>query len=232
MSSPDTSFLDDAELARAAAPVAAALGLAPDGGATAWPDAVATHLIATFDGPRPGVLHLGVDGEAARALVADPSRTVELLGPVLGALGIPTDDVDVEPLAPAGPAARVPTRCLTSPDGGTAFALELGEPAGAARPFEPTPLPAAGPQGHGAGSALDVLEDIDMSVTVELGRTRLAIRDLRALAAGMVVEIDRAAGAPVDVLVNGSPVASGEIVVIDDEFAVRITEIAGASGRP
>ncbi|MBW8826843.1 MAG: flagellar motor switch protein FliN [Acidobacteria bacterium] len=66
-----------------------------------------------------------------------------------------------------------------------------------------------------------------MSVTAELGRTKMTVRELLALAPGAVVELDRAAGSPVDVLVNGTLVARGEVVVIDEEFGIRISEIVG-----
>lgn len=74
---------------------------------------------------------------------------------------------------------------------------------------------------------LDLLHDVEMAVTVELGRTRMAVRDLLSLAPGAVVELDRAAGSPVDVLVNGKLIARGEVVVIDDDFGIRISEILG-----
>lgn len=70
-----------------------------------------------------------------------------------------------------------------------------------------------------------LLRDVEMGVTVELGRTRMTVRDLLALAPGTIVELDKAAGSPVDVLVNGTLMARGEVVVIDEEFAVRISEI-------
>jgi flagellar motor switch protein FliN/FliY len=73
---------------------------------------------------------------------------------------------------------------------------------------------------------LTVLNDVMMTVTAELGRTTMPIRDLLNLSPGMVVEIDRIAGAPIDLLVNGRRIAVGEVVVIDEEFGVRITEIA------
>ncbi len=79
--------------------------------------------------------------------------------------------------------------------------------------------------------ALELLSDVEMEVTVELGRTSMPIRDLLSLQPGMVVEIDRAAGAPIDVLVNGRRIASGEVVVIDEEFGVRITEIVAVGDR-
>jgi flagellar motor switch protein FliN/FliY len=75
--------------------------------------------------------------------------------------------------------------------------------------------------------SLDLLADVEMGVTAELGRTRMTVRELLALTPGSVVELDRMAGSPVDVLVNGTLVARGEVVVIDEEFGVRISEIIG-----
>ena len=77
----------------------------------------------------------------------------------------------------------------------------------------------------GVGQDLDLLADVDLQVSVELGRVRLKVRELLRLGEGSVVELDRAAGAPVDVLVNGSLIARGEVVVVDDELGVRITEL-------
>ena len=64
-----------------------------------------------------------------------------------------------------------------------------------------------------------------MNVTVELGRAVMQVRDLLSLRQGSIIELDRAAGAAVDVLVNGTLVARGEVVVIDDELGVRVTEL-------
>lgn len=72
---------------------------------------------------------------------------------------------------------------------------------------------------------MDVLADVPMDVTVELGRTTMHVRELLALGPGSVVELDRLAGAPVDVLVNGTAVATGNVVVVDNELAVRIIDI-------
>lgn len=77
----------------------------------------------------------------------------------------------------------------------------------------------------GTSADLEMIADITMSVTVELGRVKLPVRDLLALREGSLLELDRVAGAPVDVLVNGSLVARGDVVVVDDELGVRITEI-------
>ena len=77
----------------------------------------------------------------------------------------------------------------------------------------------------GLGQDLDLLADVDLQVSVELGRVRLKVRELLRLGEGSVVELDRAAGAPVDVLVNGSLIARGEVVVVGDELGVRVTEL-------
>ena len=69
-----------------------------------------------------------------------------------------------------------------------------------------------------------------MDVTVELGRTRMTVRELLSLAPGAVVELDRAAGSPADLLVNGRLIARGEVVVVDEEYGIRITEIVTGDG--
>jgi flagellar motor switch protein FliN/FliY len=73
---------------------------------------------------------------------------------------------------------------------------------------------------------IELLHGVDMEVTVEIGRTRMTVRDLLELAPGAVLELDRAAGSPADLLVNGRLIARGEVVVIDEDFGLRITEIA------
>ena len=81
--------------------------------------------------------------------------------------------------------------------------------------------------GLGATGDLDLLGDVALTVTVELGRVRLPLRELLALQEGSVLELDRLAGAPVDVLANGTPVARGDVVVVGDELGVRISELLG-----
>ncbi|WP_343996845.1 flagellar motor switch protein FliN, partial [Nocardioides dubius] len=72
---------------------------------------------------------------------------------------------------------------------------------------------------------IEMLHGVDMEVTVELGRTRMTVRDLLALSPGAVLELDRAAGSPADLLVNGRLIARGEVVVVDEDFGLRITEV-------
>ncbi|MBK7722284.1 MAG: flagellar motor switch protein FliN [Austwickia sp.] len=74
---------------------------------------------------------------------------------------------------------------------------------------------------------IDLLRDVLMGVSVELGRTRMTVQEILGLTPGSIVELDRAAGAPVDVLINGKLIAHGEVVVVDEEFAVRISEVVG-----
>lgn len=77
---------------------------------------------------------------------------------------------------------------------------------------------------------LDLLMDVEMKVTVELGRTQMPIREVLPLGPGSIVELDKLAGEPVDILVNGIVVGCGEIVVVEEKFGVRVTEVL-AGGR-
>jgi flagellar motor switch protein FliN/FliY len=78
---------------------------------------------------------------------------------------------------------------------------------------------------------LDMVLDIPVQLTVELGRTRIPIRNLLQLAQGSVVELDRLAGEPLDVLVNGCLVAQGEVVVVNDKFGIRLTDVIAPDER-
>jgi len=78
---------------------------------------------------------------------------------------------------------------------------------------------------------LDLLLDVPLSVTVELGRTRMTIQELLSLGPGSVVELDKVAGEPLDIVVNDRLVARGEAVVVNDKFGIRITDIVSKSER-
>ncbi|ROP66912.1 flagellar motor switch protein FliN [Curtobacterium sp. PhB115] len=80
--------------------------------------------------------------------------------------------------------------------------------------------PAAVPAGN-----LGRINNVEMTLTVEIGRTRMSVRDVLGMEPGAVVELDRSAGAPADVLLNGRLIAHGEVVVVDQDYAVRITRI-------
>jgi flagellar motor switch protein FliN/FliY len=87
---------------------------------------------------------------------------------------------------------------------------------------------APSPKGEVLGN-LDLLLDVKMPLVVELGRSRMLIRDILELGPGSVIELDKAAGEPVDLLVNGKLIARGEVVVIDENFGLRITELADSA---
>lgn len=83
----------------------------------------------------------------------------------------------------------------------------------------------------GTPGNLDMILDIPVNLTVELGRTKIAIRSLLQLAQGSVVELDGLAGEPMDVLVNGCLIAQGEVVVVNDKFGIRLTDIITPTER-
>jgi len=92
--------------------------------------------------------------------------------------------------------------------------------------------PAAEVRGGSDGSTgMGRVRDIPLEVTVELGRTRLLIRDILDLSPGSIIELDKIAGEPVDLFANGLMVARGEVIIIDDNFGVRVTEIITAAER-
>ncbi|APV51430.1 flagellar motor switch protein FliN [Betaproteobacteria bacterium GR16-43] len=91
--------------------------------------------------------------------------------------------------------------------------------------------PFAGAAPAGAGHDIDMIMDIPVTLTVELGRTKVPIKHILQLAQGSVVELDGLAGEPMDVLVNGCLIAQGEVVVVNDKFGIRLTDIITPSER-
>jgi flagellar motor switch protein FliN/FliY len=83
-----------------------------------------------------------------------------------------------------------------------------------------------------AGTDLRRLSEVPVDVSVEMGRTRMTVGETLELRQGSIVALDRMAGEPVDLLVNGTPIARGEVVVIDEQFGLRITDILGAPTAP
>ena len=115
---------------------------------------------------------------------------------------------------------------------------DTAEPAlGGESPFQAKPasqlFPDFGQAGVKGGSLndYDMILDIPVQLTVELGRTKIAIRNLLQLAHGSVVELDGMAGEPMDVLVNGTLIAQGEVVVVNDKFGIRLTDIITPAER-
>jgi flagellar motor switch protein FliN/FliY len=106
-----------------------------------------------------------------------------------------------------------------------------GATAAAAQPADIFPS-FSSPLGQGGiMNELDMILDIPVQITVELGRTKITIKNLLQLAHGSVVELDAMAGEPMDVLVNGTLIAQGEVVVVNDKFGIRLTDIITPSER-
>lgn len=112
-------------------------------------------------------------------------------------------------------------------------------PAPAAAPAAPAPAapaaqsvfkPLAG-SAAGNGTDIDLIMDVPVQLTVELGRTRLTIKNLLQLGQGSVVELDGLAGEPMDIFVNGYLIAQGEVVVVEDKYGIRLTDIITPSER-
>ncbi len=111
------------------------------------------------------------------------------------------------------------------------WAAAMAEQAAAAPAQAVFPELKAEPIGATGGGSLDMILDIPVQVTVELGRTKIPIRTLVQLAQGSVVALDRLAGEPLDVLVNGCLIAQGEVVVVNDKFGIRLTDVIGPDER-
>ena len=108
---------------------------------------------------------------------------------------------------------------------------EITARSGSVRPVE---LNLVGPEslrGPSAKGGMDLILDVQLQVTVELGRATMKVREVLGLGPGAVVELDKHAGEPVDVVVNNKPIARGEVVVIDENFGVRVTEIIDKEAR-
>jgi flagellar motor switch protein FliN len=91
-----------------------------------------------------------------------------------------------------------------------------------------------GPNSGGAAGQemnLNLILDVAVTLALEVGRARMSVRDLLQLAPGAVVELDRLAGEPLDVLVNGVRIARGEVVVVNEKFGIRLTDVVSATER-
>lgn len=120
---------------------------------------------------------------------------------------------------------------ISEDDWATAMAEQAISDAPSAQPADIFPSFGANAGNTGMMNELDMILDIPVKLTVELGRTKITIKNLLQLAHGSVVELDAMAGEPMDVLVNGTLIAQGEVVVVNDKFGIRLTDIITPSER-
>ncbi|MEV6932579.1 flagellar motor switch protein FliN [Dactylosporangium sp. NPDC051485] len=243
---------NEAQLARAEAAAQAAVALLPAsaplsvGAPTQNVDEVAIAgqaVRARFAGAAQGEVAIAVTQDLVEALANSPMGSLDLsqaVRPALEAAAAVLGPVVVDPgelLEPAQVLAEL------AGAGGVLVPLIAQEPAdlgvqavvalavAAEVPGGGGGEPATRERGRTGPPAFDLLHDVEMEVTAELGRTRMSVRELLSLAPGAVIELDRAAGGPADLLVNGRLIARGEVVVIDENFGIRITEIVGPNDR-
>jgi flagellar motor switch protein FliN/FliY len=192
-----------------------AVGFAPPGD-----DGPARIAAAVIAGDDLEAFDLAVAAIQAANLDLTPATAVsiESLDELTATLNQPQELLTVQADgSPIGVVVRHADRRKDVDDAGSASASSTARGAGAAM------APSAG--GAGVAAGLGLLQDVVLEVSVELGRPALPLAQLMNLGIGSVVELDRSAGAPVDVRVNGTLFAKGEVVVVDDEYAVRIIEI-------
>ncbi len=196
---------------------------------------LAGAAVAELEGPGSGAIAVLVGADLVAALSSSPLGELDLAAAVQPALDaaaqalgrrvgaartVHVDDVAEEL---AGPYTAVP---LLGSSTSAAVLVTDGALAGG-----PPVRPGVGtaPPGVSAPRGIEMLHGVVLDVTVELGRTRMSVRELLSLTPGTVLELDRAAGSPADMLVNGRVVARGEVVVVDEDFGLRVTEIVNSS---
>jgi flagellar motor switch protein FliN/FliY len=192
-------------------------------------------ITARFSGAAVGEVVVVVGQDLADALKESPLGELDLTAavrPALEAAARTFGPVVLDPGQLMEPAVAL--SAIAAKDDAVSVPLLDGGDVRAVIALALSPWP-ADPAGSGvakrsaSGAAvrggLDMLHDVEMEVSAELGRTRMSVRELLNLSPGAIVELDRAAGSPADLLVNGRLIARGEVVVVDENFGIRITEI-------
>ncbi|PZF59649.1 flagellar motor switch protein FliN [Curtobacterium sp. MCSS17_008] len=209
------------------------------------PTAAPLTAVPLPGGATPDVLAAAVDGVVASfvgGLSADLALVLTDLGAVVAAGGADAGLVDVtDVLRPSleaaatvlgvgvlGDARRESAASLLADPETVVFELTAGGVAGGwfgIRVRENGTVSAPVTAGSVPTGNLGRINNVEMTLTVEIGRTRMSVRDVLGMEPGAVVELDRSAGSPADVLLNGRLIAHGEVVVVDQDYAVRITKI-------
>lgn len=152
-----------------------------------------------------------------------------------------TPEVDADALANevAGGVEEASSEDQAVADEWAAAMEEAGETGEEEEDVQPAPMeeleddsvPVDKPEGDNTAPELDVILDIPVMISMEVGNTTIAIRNLLQLNQGSVIELDRLAGEPLDVLVNGTLIAHGEVVMVNDKFGIRLTDVISQSER-
>jgi len=176
------------------------------------------------------VILTGTDGLPCRLhLVFGEGTERALLGLDIGAVSVAEQEPDGEVDSAVTSASSTSAASLDEAPaarGGAEVAARQSAPVQAAQ-FKPL-----GPeQTNGRGQSIDLIKDVPLHVSVELGRASMTVREILALGPSSVVQLDRLAGEAVDILVNDRLIAHGEVVIVDESFGVRITEIVRDAGR-
>ncbi len=222
---------------------------APEPGNLGSAAGFAGAAIASFEGIVPGAVAVLVGADLVQALDSSPLGSLDLAAAAQPALDAAAAALGAKVAAARTVPVELAINDLGYPftlvpllgDGGSAallvndatlLATTASAPAPASAPVQPmfdvapaTMPPTSPPARSDVARGLDMLHGVIMDVTVELGRTRMSVRELLALSPGTVLELDRAAGSPADLLVNGRLIARGEVVVVDEDFGLRVTEI-------
>ncbi|MCO8272614.1 flagellar motor switch protein FliN [Actinoplanes sp. TRM 88003] len=196
-------------------------------------------VTARFSGAASGEVVVVVGQDLADALKESPLGELDLTAavrPALEAAARVFGPVVLDPGVVMEP--QVALSALAAKDDAVAVPLVEGNQIRAVLALALNPWPTADAGGGGVArrdaggpaavqlrGGLDMLQDVEMEVSAELGRTRMSVRELLSLTPGAIVELDRAAGSPADLLVNGRLIARGEVVVVDENFGIRVTEI-------
>jgi flagellar motor switch protein FliN/FliY len=161
-------------------------------------------------------------GEVARAAALEAQAGAAADAPAAGAAALDGSVVPSADIQRAGDSDELEARSTPGADGAVGAAVAAIAPDGAAVFAEPD---LAESQTGPVLATIDLLDDVELEVTVELGRAEMYIEDVLRLGVGSVVELDRLAGDPVDIFVNKRLVARGEVLVLNDNFCVRINDI-------
>ncbi|GAA2647831.1 flagellar motor switch protein FliN [Paractinoplanes durhamensis] len=230
-----------AEAALAVLPTSRALAVANPVAASAETVIEGQAITAKFSGAATGEVVVVVGQDLADALKESPLGELDLTAavrPALEAAARVFGPVVLDPGQVMEPGVAL--SALATKEDAVVVPLVEGEEVRAVLALALSPWPSGepgqvdvarrDPAPAAAGAALtrgglDMLHDVEMEVSAELGRTRMSVRELLSLNPGAIVELDRAAGSPADLLVNGRLIARGEVVVVDENFGIRITEI-------